>query len=246
MTKRNKRKVVEGRWTKKLEDGKQVKDDYELKPPVVGLNESQKQFLKHLKTKTVVVFNAPAGVGKTFLTMCETTDWLKKGYYEKMVIARPNIVMGRTLGALKGDMAQKYEPLLMPMIEVIKQRYGKGFYDSSLHNGTIELAPLEYIRGRNFSYITVIDESQLTTPDEMYTILTRMADGGKLILLGDPTQKDQKGMDGISWLMDFVKRHSLEHIVGYTEATSDDIERGGLCKAVVKAKEKDRLSGFIG
>ncbi len=243
MAKRNKEQVVNDRWAKKIENGKQVKEDYEVQPPVQARNEKQKEFLKHLKEKDVCIFNAPAGCGKTFLTMCETTDWLKRGYFDRMVIARPNVVMGRTLGALKGDMHQKYEPLLFPMVDVIKGRYGKGFYDSSIHNGTIELAPLEYIRGRNFDYITVIDEAQLTTPDEMYTILTRMADGGKLILLGDPTQKDQKGLDGITWILDFVKRHDLEYLVGYTEATSDDIERGGVCKAVVKAKEKDRENG---
>jgi len=245
MAKRNQKKVVEERWVKKLEGGRKVKEDYEVQPPVQARNDKQKGFLKSLATKEVSVFNAPAGCGKTFLTMSETTDWLKKGYFDKLVIARPNVVMGKTLGALKGDMHQKYEPLLMPMVEVIKGRYGKGFYDSSIHNGSIELVPLEYVRGRNFDYIVVIDEAQLTTPDEMYTILTRMADGGKLILLGDPTQKDQKGVDGITWLIDFLKRHDLTQIMGYVEATSDDIERGGVCKAVVKAKEKDRINGEV-
>ena len=242
MAKRNNQTVIQKRWEKKMAKGKEVKGDYELQPSVLARNDRQKEFLKNLNTKDVCVFNAPAGCGKTYLTMCETTDWLKKGYFDKMVIARPNVVMGRTLGALKGDMFQKYEPLLMPMVEAIKDRYGPGFYESSIRNGTIELAPLEYIRGRNFNYITVIDEAQLTTPDEMYTILTRMADGGKLILLGDPTQKDQKGLDGITWLVEFLKRHDLTHIMGYVEATSDDIERGGVCKAVVKAKEWDRIN----
>ncbi len=242
MPKRNKQKVVQQRWENKMEKGKQVKEQY-IKPPVQARNENQKQFLKHLNTKDVVIFNAVAGVGKTFLTMSEVTDWLKKGIYDKLVIARPNILMGNTIGLLKGSAIEKCEPLMMPMIDVIKQRYGAGFYESSLHNGTIELQPLEYIRGRNFNYITVLDEAQLTTPEEMYTILTRLADGGKLIILGDPTQKDQKGLDGITWLLDFVKRHNLQHIVGYTEASSDDIERGGVCKAVVKAMEKDRAKG---
>jgi len=246
MAKRNKRQVVQDRWEKKLDEGRQVKEDYEVKPPVQARNEKQKEFLKALNTKQVCIFNSPAGCGKSYLTMCEASDWLKKGYFNKISISRPNVIMGRSLGALKGDMVSKFEPLVQPLIEVVKDRYGIGFYESCIHNTTIELAPLEYIRGRNFSEIVIIDEAQLTTPDEMYTIMTRLADGGKLILIGDPTQKDQKGTDGITWLMDFVKRHDMEDLVGYVEGTSDDIERGGFCKRVVKGMEKDRLKNIEG
>jgi len=109
LAKRNNQTVIQKRWEKKMAKGKEVKGDYELQPSVLARNDRQKEFLKNLNTKDVCVFNAPAGCGKTYLTMCETTDWLKKGYFDKMVIARPNVVMGRTLGALKGDMFQKYE-----------------------------------------------------------------------------------------------------------------------------------------
>ncbi len=240
MAKRNQRKVVQERWDKKLEKGRETKDEYEVKAPVQARNERQKEFLKILNSKSVCVFNAPAGCGKTYLTMSEATDWLKKGYFDKITISRPNVVMGRSLGALKGDMESKFEPLVQPLLEVVKNRYGVGYYESCIHNKTIELAPLEYIRGRNFSEILIIDEAQLTTPDEMYTILTRLEEGGRLILIGDPTQKDQKGQDGITWLLDFVKRHKMEDLVGYVEATSDDIERGNMCKRVVKGMEKDK------
>lgn len=240
MAKRNQRKVVQDRWDKKAEKGREVREDYEVQAPVQARNERQKEFLKALNSKSVAVFNAPAGCGKSYLTMCEATDWLKKGYFDKITISRPNVVMGRSLGALKGDMESKFEPLVQPLLEVVKRRYGAGFYESCIHNKTIELAPLEYIRGRNFSEILIIDEAQLTTPDEMYTILTRLEEGGRLILIGDPTQKDQKGQDGITWLMDFVKRHRLDDMVGYVEASSDDIERGNFCKRVVKGMEKDK------
>jgi phosphate starvation-inducible PhoH-like protein len=244
VAKRNKQTVIQERWEKKMAKGRQVKEsDNYVHEPVQARNEKQKEFLKQLNTKSVCVFNSPAGCGKSYLTMCEATDWLKKGYFDKITISRPNVIMGRTLGALRGDLAAKFEPLVMPLLEVVKRRYGHGFYESCLHNGTIELAPLEYIRGRNFSEVVIIDEAQLTTPEEMYTILTRLEEGGKLILIGDPTQKDQKGMDGITWLMDFVKRHNMEDLVGYVEGSSDDIERGSFCKRVVKAMEKDREHG---
>jgi len=244
VAKRNKQTVIQERWEKKMSKGRQVKEsDNYVHEPVHARNEKQKEFLKQLNTKSVVVFNAPAGCGKSYLTMCEATDWLKKGYFDKLTISRPNVIMGRSLGALRGDLQSKFEPLVMPLLDVVKKRYGQGFYEAALHNGTIELAPLEYIRGRNFSEIVIIDEAQLTTPDEMYTILTRLEEGGKLILIGDPTQKDQKGMDGITWLMEFVKRHKMDDLVGYVEGSSDDIERGSFCKRVVKAKEWDRTNG---
>lgn len=244
MAKRNKSKVVEERWMRKEQEGRRVREDEAyVREPVQARNDKQKEFLKLLNTKDIIVFSAVAGCGKSYVTMSEVTDWLKKGVYDRLTIARPNVVMGRSLGSLKGDMRQKYEILLAPMVEVIKERYGAGFYESSISNGTIELLPLEYIRGKNFSHVTVIDEAQLVTPDEMYTIVTRLAEGGKLIILGDPNQKDQKGLDGITWLLNFVDRHNLHEHFGYVEADSDHIERGGLCKAVVKAKEYDIKHG---
>lgn len=238
MAKRNKRQVVEDRWDKKKAEGRVVKES-EVATPVQALTESHKQFLKALHHKDVIIFSAPAGVGKSYVTMSEVSDWLKKGWYDKVTLARPSVGMGKSLGSLPGDLREKYEAYIAPMTEVVKERYGKGFYESSLHNGTIELVPLEYIRGRNFSHVVVVDEAQLMTPDEVYTVVTRMADGGKLILLGDPTQKDKSGVDGISWMIDFVKRHNLGHVLGFVEATSDDIVRGDICKAMVKCREED-------
>lgn len=244
MAKRTKARVVETRWMKKEQEGRRVREDEAyVKPPVQGLNEKQREFLKLLKTRDVIVFSATAGCGKSHLTMSEVTDWLKKGTYSKLTICRPNVVMGKSLGSLPGTLREKYEVLLAPMVKVIKDRYGAGFYDTALSNGTIELLPLEYARGHNVDHIMVIDEAQLTTPDQMYTMITRMADGGKLIILGDPTQKDQRGLDGITWLLDFVDRHDLHEHFGYVEASSEYIERGGLCKAVVQAKELDVKNG---
>lgn len=174
----------------------------------------------------------------------EACDWLKSGEFDKIYLTRPNVGMGKSLGSLKGDLRDKFEPLLLPLIDVIKERYGAGFYESALNNGTIEFVPMEYIRGRSIKDVVIVDEAQNTTPDEMYTLLTRIADGGILIAIGDPTQNDLRGETGIEWLVDFVDRHEdLQEFVGVTEATSDDIVRGGLCKMTVKAREKDIVNG---
>lgn len=244
MSKRNRQAVIDSRWEKKKQKGRIVKEDQSyVKEPIQARNPKQKEFLRLLQTKDIVVFSASAGSGKSLLTMSETTDWLKKGLYDKLTICRPHVLMGKSLGLLPGTLREKYEVLLAPMIEVIKDRYGKGFYETALDNGTIELLPLEHARGRNIDQIYVIDEAQLTTPDQMYTMVTRLADGGKLIILGDPNQKDQSGEDGITWLLNFVDRHKLHDYFGYVEAGSEYIERGGVCKAMVQAMERDLQKG---
>lgn len=244
MTKRNKQKVVDDRWEKKEQKGRCVSiknaENYTASP-VQAKNEKQKEFLRALNTHQVVVFLAPAGVGKSYLTMCELSDRLKKGLTDKILLSRPAVGMGNTVGLLKGDLRDKYEPYLLPLVDVVRGRYGTGFYENSLNNGTMEMCPLEYIRGRNISETAVVDEFQNCTPDEAYTMITRVAEGGKLVLIGDPTQNDLRGKNALQWLPEFLQKNpELQEHIAIVEATSDDIVRGGLCKMVVKAKERNK------
>jgi len=242
MAKRNQKKVVEDRWEKKEQKGRTVSDkkaENYTASPVQAKNDKQKEFLRALSTHQVVVFLAPAGVGKSYLTMCELSDKLKTGKTDKILLSRPAVGMGNTIGLLKGDLRDKYEPYLLPLVDVLRTRYGTGFYENCLGNGTIEMLPLEYVRGRNISDTAIVDEFQNCTPDEAYTMITRVAEGGQLILIGDPTQNDLRGKNALQWLPEFLDKNPLlqEHIA-IIEADSDDIVRGGLCKMMVKAKER--------
>lgn len=241
--KRNQQKVVENRWEKKAETGRVVNEKHaakEVKPSVQAKNEIQREFLAAMKEYDVVAFIAPAGCGKSFLTMSEVTDWLKKGLYDKVVLSRAVIPMGRSLGMLPSTLQQKFEPYLMPLLEVIWNRYGKGFYENCLHDGTLELLAPEYARGRSISDVMVIDESQSLYPTELYTMITRMQEGSKLFLLGDTAQSDLRGENGLQWLEKFVEENpALSKHIKIIKADSDHIVRGGLCKAMVKAKEKE-------
>ena len=213
----------------------------EVMPPVTAMNDVQREFLSALKKYPVVVFNAPAGVGKSHLTMSEVTDWLKKGVTDRIVISRPAIPMGRSIGLVPGTTEEKFSLYILPLLDVIWKRYGKNWYDTCVANGTIKLIPPEYARGLSIDCTFVLDECQGFHPDELYTMLTRLEDGGKLIMIGDPNQSDIKGQNGINWLCDFVETHpELQEYVKVIHATSDDIVRSGLCKALVKAKEKER------
>lgn len=242
--KRNQGKVVSERWAKKAETCRVIKskftDDKYIATPVQAKTEVQQEFLRAIKEYDVVVFIAPAGVGKTHLTMSEISDWLKKGIYNKITLTRAVIPMGRSLGMLPSTLQQKFEPYLMPLLEVLWKRYGKSYYENCIGNGSIELLAPEYARGRSVEGVLVIDECQSMMPDELYTLLTRMQEGSKLICIGDPNQSDIKGTTGISWLADFVEKNpALTKHIKVIHADSDDIVRGGLCKAMVKAREKE-------
>lgn len=242
MTKRNRSTVADNRAEKKQATGRVIKEKFidEIKPPITAKTEVQKEFLAALKTHDVVAFSAPAGCGKSILAMSEASDWLKKGIYDKITLTRAVIPMGRSLGMLPSTLQQKFEPYLMPLLEVLWTRYGKNYYENCLQLGSIELLAPEYARGRSVSGVFIIDEAQSMYPEELYTMLTRMETGSKLILIGDPNQSDIKGLNGIDWLCKFVEKNpELEEHIKVIKATSDDIVRSGLCKKMVIAKERE-------
>ncbi len=241
MSKSNRQRVQDRKREKKEKSERKVNVKYEreIREPVQAKNLNQKLFLQALKTHQCIVFLAPAGCGKSYLTMSQVSDWLKKGDFNKILLSRPAVGMGKTIGLLKGGLREKYEPFLLPLVDVLTQRYGRGFYENCLNNGAIEFCPLEYIRGRNIDQVAIVDEFQNCTSEEAYTMITRIADGGKLILIGDPTQNDLRGENALEWLPKFLNENpELADHISIITATSDDIERGGLCKAMVKAKER--------
>ncbi len=210
---------------------------HKVQPPVVAKNDFQKELFHAINTKQVIICNAPGGVGKSYCTMSVVADWYISNKVGGIKLARPAVGMGNTLGLLKGGLQEKYEPYLMPLIDVLCQRYGRGVYESGLHNGNIELLPVEYLRGRSFNDVVIVDEAQNLTPEECYSILTRVGEYGKLIMIGDHTQNDLKGKSGIAWVEEFIEDHNLHEHASVVKATSDDIVRSGFCKAVIKAKE---------
>ena len=243
--KRSKQDVSDDRWAKKEQTGKKVTDHEERLVPVTPLNSFQAKLQTALRTKKVIVVEAPAGTGKSFVTMSYASDMLKNGDTDKLVIARPNVLMGNTIGMLPGDINEKMEPLVYPLIEVLVDRHGKGFYESQLKRGNIELLPLEYARGRNLRCITIIDEAQNVLPSEAYTLLTRIATGGQLILIGDSTQNDHGGETGLQFISWLLNKYQLTQDAAILRATSKDIVRDDFVKQVVMAMEEERAEGFM-
>lgn len=208
-------------------------------PKVSAKNEFQRAVISALNTKQVIIVLGSAGVGKSFMTMTYASDQLLNGKIDKITLSRPAVGMGNTIGLLKGGMREKYEPYLLPLVDVIRERHGKGFYETQLSSNNIEFTPLEYLRGRNFKGIAVVDEAQNMTKNEAYSVLTRLTDEGQLILLGDPTQTDIQGENGLVWVKEFIDNHNLHDLAVIITGNSNDIVRGEFCKRVVMAMEQD-------
>jgi phosphate starvation-inducible PhoH-like protein len=245
MAKQNRQKVMDNKALKKEMQGKVVNKEFiqrEAPKPVVAKNDFQKALLHALKTSQVVITIAPAGTGKSLCIMSDVSDRLKNNKVDKIILTRANVVLGKTIGMLPKGIDEKMAPLLAPLVEVIKQRHGTGFYDTQVGNGNIEILPLEYVRGRNFDGVTVVEESQNLSPDEIFSLITRVTDNGCLYLLGDSAQSDLKGKDGLTWLREFVEDHDLGDCITVVNGTSDDIVRGEICKRFVKAMENHKAS----
>lgn len=218
-----------------------AREEVELAKAIQTRTHFQESLLSAVNQKDAVFVNGPAGTGKTFVVMSTVIDWLKSGKIKKIVLSRPTVGMGNSLGLLPGDIREKFEPYLAALVQVIKDRYGANYYETQLNNKNIEFVPLEYVRGRSFEdSVVIVDEFQNTDEETAYTIMTRLGEGSKMFCLGDITQNDMKGKEsGLDWAIDFIDRHNLFHLMEFVEGSSEDIVRSEICKAVVKAREKD-------
>lgn len=218
-----------------------AREEVELAKKIVPRTDFQHELLAAVNNKDAVFVNGPAGTGKTFVVMSTVIDWLKSGEIRKIILSRPTVGMGDSLGLLPGGIREKFEPYLAALVDVIVKRYGQGYYETQLGNKNIEFVPLEYVRGRSFEdAVVIIDEFQNTDEDTAYTIMTRLGEGTKMVCLGDITQNDMNGREsGLDWAIDFIDRHNLTHLAEFVECTSDAIVRSPFCKAVVKARERD-------
>jgi len=194
---------------------------------------TQDRLLRAIEVSQLVVTSGPAGVGKTFCAVNAAVNLLVQGRVKKLVLVRANIPTGKTLGSFPGDIYDKLGPWLAPMTSEIKKRLGAGDYDAKRHSGQIEFHPLETIRGASFENTAIlVDESQNLTYEEVKAITTRIGEGSKMILMGDPMQRDTRD-SGLVEFKKIVKKFGLD--VPVIEFTVDDIVRSDLVATLVKA-----------
>ena len=200
---------------------------------------SQKQYLKDLERNDVIFAVGVAGVGKTYVAVADAVKQFKEGRYQKIILSRPVVEAGESLGYLPGDMKEKIDPYLIPLYDALYELMGKRATDEYIEDGTIEIAPLAYMRGRTLENAYVIlDEAQNTTKRQMKLFLTRLGFNTKMVVTGDVTQIDlpKAGDSGLSWAVS-----KLEGIKGLkiTKFSLRDVVRNPLVERIIERLGND-------
>jgi len=161
---------------------------------LVPRNETQDEYLKAMAKNDITVATGPAGTGKTFLAAVVAARALLRGDVDFIKITRPIVeASGEDLGYLPGDIKEKCDPYLRPIFDGFSHVWSKGELDTKLKNGIVEIAPLAYMRGRTFKNSFIIaDEFQNATDEQFLMLVTRLGEGSKIVITGDPMQRDRK------------------------------------------------------
>jgi phosphate starvation-inducible PhoH-like protein len=199
----------------------------------------QKKYVDAIKKNTVVFGVGPAGTGKTYLAVCLAVAAFKSKQVEKIILTRPAVEAGEKLGFLPGDLQTKVDPYLRPLYDALQEMLGVETYAKLMERGTIEVAPLAYMRGRTLSNAFIIlDEAQNTTKEQMKMFLTRMGEGSKTVVTGDITQIDLP--DGkASGLVHAVKILDGIEGVQVCRLTDKDVVRHPMVMRIIRAYETD-------
>ena len=217
-----------------LTDGIPVGRGRMVRPKTHG----QQKYMGAIRENTLTFGLGPAGTGKTYLAMAAAVDSLVNGSVRRIILTRPAVEAGERLGFLPGDLAAKVDPYLRPLYDALWDMLGPEETASLIERGTIEIAPLAYMRGRTLNDACVIlDEAQNTTPEQMKMFLTRLGFNSKMIITGDMTQTDlpENRHSGLN-----VVREILRDIPGvaFVELTARDVVRHRIVASIVEAYQR--------
>jgi len=198
----------------------------------------QKNYLEAIKSHDIIFGIGPAGTGKTYLAMAMAVAGLTSKEFKRVVLCRPAVEAGEKLGFLPGDMAEKVNPYLRPLYDALHDMVEPDKAKEMVERGSIEVAPLAFMRGRTLSNAFIIlDESQNTTPGQMKMLLTRMGHKSKCVITGDPTQVDlPRGT--ASGLVEAI--HILKPIkeIAFIQFTENDVVRHPLVSKIITAYDR--------
>lgn len=205
----------------------------------------QREYVDKARINMLTIAVGPAGTGKTYLAMAMAVVALKNKEVERIVLTRPAVEAGEKLGFLPGDLTQKVDPYLRPLFDALYEIMGVESYQRLVERGTLEIAPLAFMRGRtlNDSFI-ILDEAQNTTPEQMKMFLTRLGEGSRCIVTGDISQIDlPKGhISGLIQALEILK--NVEGI-GIQYMNDRDVVRHELVQRIVRAYDEFEKSKII-
>jgi len=207
--------------------------------PIAPKTAAQAAYLDMLSRCDLTFGVGPAGTGKTFLAAAYGATLLLKGQVDRLVITRPAVEAGERLGFLPGDLNEKVDPYLAPIWEALDQIIGADAVRRRRDKGEIEVAPLAFMRGRTLAHaFVIVDEAQNTSRLQMKMVLTRLGEGARMVVTGDPTQVDllnprDSGLSHAIGLLDGVEG------VGVTTFSADDVVRHALVARIVRAYDAD-------
>ncbi|MGH2748903.1 MAG: PhoH family protein [Actinomycetota bacterium] len=202
-----------------------------IRPKTVG----QKGYVDAIRKSTIVFSVGPAGTGKTYLAVAMAIRALKEGEVSRIILTRPALEAGERLGFLPGDIAAKIDPYLRPLYDALYEMLEPASFHRYSEQGTVEIAPLAFMRGRtlNDAFI-ILDEAQNTTPEQMKMFLTRLGFGSKAVVTGDVTQVDlppgtRSGLVVVEEILNDI------HDVSFTHLTGRDVVRHKIVQDIVEA-----------
>lgn len=201
-------------------------------------NFGQRRYIEAMKHNDITFGIGPAGTGKTYLAVAFAIAALKRGEVERLILTRPAVEAGESLGFLPGDLKEKVDPYLRPIYDALNVIYGNDHVQRLIERGVIEIAPLAYMRGRTLdSAFVILDEAQNTTNAQMKMFLTRLGFGSKMVVNGDVSQIDlPRGRH--SGLIDAEKILQGLKSVDFVHFTADDVVRHPVVARIVTAYEK--------
>ena len=205
-----------------------------VKPKTMG----QKQYVDLIRKKMIVFGIGPAGTGKTYLAMSMAIQAFKSGEVSRIILTRPAVEAGEKLGFLPGDMKEKLDPYLQPLYDALNDMIPPAKLQKYIEEGTVQIAPLAYMRGRTLdNAFVILDEAQNTTLPQIKMFLTRMGRNAKFIVTGDVTQIDlpRRSDSGLTRAMEILR--GVEGI-GIVEFDRRDIVRHPLVKQIVEAFDR--------
>jgi phosphate starvation-inducible PhoH-like protein len=246
MARSNKKKTNRGRTNGRVirireEQHKELQQPRKSYVSLIPRNIAQEEYVANLhdQSQRIVFATGPAGTGKTYLAVQKAVQEFMDGNSSHIVVTRPAVTVDENHGFLPGDINKKMEPWTRPIFDVFEEYYSPKDIKLMIEEGTIEICPLAFMRGRTFKNCTIIfDESQNTTISQMKMALTRIGEGTRMFVTGDINQSDLGGTNG---LHDFFEKLTarVSDTISLTHFSRNDIERDPIVEEVLRFYGED-------